>query len=193
MLARVLLHVLAECCTTLARVVVHALARVLPHMLARVLLHVLARVIIHVHDYYLKTCLRGPTSSWRPFGPAWLRYSRPSGAQAVWPTRCNDWIVQKITEKSNNNRQEIQKSKLLRKSTKIQKILDFPKMFLKSDFFFFENTIFLLVFFPDLFLIFVPVVLTPVNLWYLSWFPWYCHERILWSAEDEELGILVVG
>ena len=30
--------------------------------------------------------LRGPTSSWRPFGPAWLRPSRPSGAQAVWPT-----------------------------------------------------------------------------------------------------------
>ena len=26
------------------------------------------------------------TSSWRPFGPAWLRPSRPSGAQAVWPT-----------------------------------------------------------------------------------------------------------
>ena len=58
MLARVLLHVLAECCTTLARVVVHMLARVLPHVLARVLLHVLARFIIHVHDYYLKTCPR---------------------------------------------------------------------------------------------------------------------------------------
>ena len=43
----------------LAHVVVHVLARVLPHMLARVLLHVLARVIIHVHDYYLKTCVRG--------------------------------------------------------------------------------------------------------------------------------------
>ena len=27
-----------------------------------------------------------PTSSWRPFGPAWLRPSRPLGAQAVWPT-----------------------------------------------------------------------------------------------------------
>ena len=42
MLARVLLHVLAECCMALAHVVVHVLARVLPHMLARVLLHVLA-------------------------------------------------------------------------------------------------------------------------------------------------------
>ena len=38
--------------------------------------------------------LRGPTSSLRPFGPAWLCISRPSGAQALWPTqRCNDWIV----------------------------------------------------------------------------------------------------
>ena len=30
--------------------------------------------------------LRAPTSSWGPFGPPWLRPSRPSGAQAVWPT-----------------------------------------------------------------------------------------------------------
>ena len=29
--------------------------------------------------------LRAPTSSLRPFGPLWLRPSRPSGAQAVWP------------------------------------------------------------------------------------------------------------
>ena len=34
--------------------------------------------------------LRAPTSSWRPFGPAWLRPSRPSGAQAVWPTQ---WCI----------------------------------------------------------------------------------------------------
>ena len=27
------------------------------------------------------------TSSLRPFGPAWLRPLRPSGAQAVWPTQ----------------------------------------------------------------------------------------------------------
>ena len=27
-----------------------------------------------------------PTSSWRPFGHLWLRPSRPSGAQALWPT-----------------------------------------------------------------------------------------------------------
>ena len=33
--------------------------------------------------------LRAPTSSLRPFRPLWLRPSRPSGAQAVWPTqRC---------------------------------------------------------------------------------------------------------
>ena len=30
--------------------------------------------------------LQAPTSSWWPFGPAWLRPSRPSGAQAAWPT-----------------------------------------------------------------------------------------------------------
>ena len=37
---------------------------------------------------YLETKSLGPlpTSSWRPFGPAWLCPSRPSGAQAVWPT-----------------------------------------------------------------------------------------------------------
>ena len=29
--------------------------------------------------------LRAPTSSLRPFRPLWLRPSRPSGAQAVWP------------------------------------------------------------------------------------------------------------
>ena len=33
---------------------------------------------------YLRLEVWGPlTSSWRPFGPPWLR---PSGAQAVWPT-----------------------------------------------------------------------------------------------------------
>ena len=38
--------------------------------------------------------LRAPTSRLRPFGPAWLRPSHPSGAQAVWPTQgYNDWIV----------------------------------------------------------------------------------------------------
>ena len=31
--------------------------------------------------------LRAPTSSLRPFGPPWLRPSRPSGAQAVCPLR----------------------------------------------------------------------------------------------------------
>ena len=38
--------------------------------------------------------LRAPTSNWWPFGPAWLRPSRPSGAQAVWPTQwCGHWIA----------------------------------------------------------------------------------------------------
>ena len=38
--------------------------------------------------------LRAPTSRLRPFGPAWHRPLRPSGAQAVWPThQCNDGIV----------------------------------------------------------------------------------------------------
>ena len=33
--------------------------------------------------------LQAPTSSLQPFGPPWLRPSRPSAAQAVWPThRC---------------------------------------------------------------------------------------------------------
>ena len=33
------------------------------------------------------------TSSLQPYGPAWFHPSRPSGAQAVWPTQwCNDWI-----------------------------------------------------------------------------------------------------
>ena len=40
---------------------------------------------------YFKTrslgALRAQTSSLRPFGPPWLRPSRPSGAQAVWPTQ----------------------------------------------------------------------------------------------------------
>ena len=30
---------------------------------------------------------RAPTSNWWPFGLAWLCPSRPSGAQAVWPTQ----------------------------------------------------------------------------------------------------------
>ena len=30
--------------------------------------------------------LRGPTSSWQPFGPAWLGPLRSSSVQAVWPT-----------------------------------------------------------------------------------------------------------
>ena len=41
------------------------------------------------HCIYIYTrslgALRAPTSSLRPFGPLWLRPSRPSGAQAVWP------------------------------------------------------------------------------------------------------------
>ena len=33
-------------------------------------------------------------SNWWPFGPPWLRPSRPSGAQAVWPAQwCGHWIV----------------------------------------------------------------------------------------------------
>ena len=44
--------------------------------------------IIHIYIYTRSLGpLRGPTSSWRPLGPAWLRPSRPSGAQAVWPTQ----------------------------------------------------------------------------------------------------------
>ena len=43
----------------LAHVLLHVLARVVTHVLARVVTHVLARVIMHVHDYYLKTCVRG--------------------------------------------------------------------------------------------------------------------------------------
>ena len=45
---------------------------------------------IHVYMYiYVYTrslgALRAPTSNLWPFGPSWLRPSRPSGAQAVWP------------------------------------------------------------------------------------------------------------
>ena len=41
--------------------------------------------------------LRAPTSSWWPFGPAWLRPSRPTGAQAVWPThQCRCWLCQAL-------------------------------------------------------------------------------------------------
>ena len=69
MLARVLLHVLAECCMALARVIVHKLARALPHVLARVLVHVLARVIIHVHNYYSKTCHPVDLPSMQPSSP----------------------------------------------------------------------------------------------------------------------------
>ena len=36
----------------------------------------------------LGAALRAPTSSLRPFGPPWLCPSRPSGAQALWPTHC---------------------------------------------------------------------------------------------------------
>ena len=47
----------------------------------------------HIYDRSLGP-IRGPTSSWRPFGPAWLCPLRPSSAQAVWPTQqCNDGIV----------------------------------------------------------------------------------------------------
>ena len=42
-----------------ARVETHVLARVVTHVLAHVVTHVLARVIMHMHDYYLKTCVRG--------------------------------------------------------------------------------------------------------------------------------------
>ena len=41
------------------------------------------------------------TSSLRPFGPAWLRPSCPSGAQAVWPTQCCiRWWKTHSTQKS---------------------------------------------------------------------------------------------
>ena len=90
MLARVVTHVLARVITHVlvcypmvqAHVLLHVLARVVTHVLAHVVTHVLARVIMHVHDYYLKTCLRAPTSSWWPFGSPRLRPLRPSGAQA---------------------------------------------------------------------------------------------------------------
>ena len=52
--------------------------------------HVYRRQTISKISKYLATRslgpLRGPTSSWRLFGPAWFLPSRPSGAQAVWPT-----------------------------------------------------------------------------------------------------------
>ena len=41
--------------------------------------------------YLLST--RSLSSSLRPFGPPWLRPSRPSGAQAVWPTQ---WCVRSM-------------------------------------------------------------------------------------------------
>ena len=44
--------------------------------------------IVHVYNYYNTRsleALRAPTSSLRPFEPPWLRPSRPSGTQAVWP------------------------------------------------------------------------------------------------------------
>ena len=53
-------------------------------------------ILCVLYLYYTRSlgALRTPTSSLWPFGPAWLRPSRPSGAQAVWPTRrCNDWIT----------------------------------------------------------------------------------------------------
>ena len=37
------------------------------------------------------------------------------------------------------------------------------------------------------------VLLTPVDLWYLSSFPRYWHPDFLWHAEEEELHILVAG
>ena len=37
------------------------------------------------------------TSSWRPFGPAWLRRSRPSAAQAVWRCIRYSWRRKKFT------------------------------------------------------------------------------------------------
>ena len=45
----------------------------------------------HIFNTRSLGALRAPTSSWGPFGPAWLRPSRPSGAQAVSPTQ-NEFI-----------------------------------------------------------------------------------------------------
>ena len=43
--------------------------------------------------------LRAVTSSWRPFGPAWLRPLRSSGAQAMQPTPHPSWV--NITTREN--------------------------------------------------------------------------------------------
>ena len=41
----------------------------------------------HISQLTSLGALRAPNSSCWPFGPAWLRPSRPSAAQAVWPTQ----------------------------------------------------------------------------------------------------------
>ena len=50
-------------------------------------------ILYYIILYYTRSlgALRAPTSSLRPFGPPWLRPSRPSGAQAVWPTKMCPW------------------------------------------------------------------------------------------------------
>ena len=57
-------------------------------------------------DEYLYTrslgTLRAPTSSWRPFGHARLRPSRPSGAQAARPTQVTHLSPKKIWQFSGN-------------------------------------------------------------------------------------------
>ena len=111
-------------------------------------------VIIFYHliillSYHPTKSLLRTYSCW-PLGPAWLRPSRPSGAQAVWPTQgSGHWIVplacclflstnqKKIIDKSKKNRWQIQKKwrqiqkKLLtepkKTSTNPKKIVDKSK------------------------------------------------------------------
>ena len=70
------------------------------------------------------------TSSWRPFGPAWLCPSRPSGVQAVWPTQKSEKPLkirsfwhQRISGSSFRSRDMARNPKKIQKSrnTEIQK------------------------------------------------------------------------
>ena len=90
----------------------------------------LLKYIILVYNTRSLGALWAPTSRWRPFGPAWLRPSRPSGAQAVWPTQKSEKPLkirsfwhQRISGSSFRSRDMARNPKKIQKSrnTEIQK------------------------------------------------------------------------
>ena len=132
------------------------------------LLHIYWHAYIYVNKHIYQQiyitrslgALRAPTSSLRPFGPPWLRPSRPSGAQAVWPT---EKILKKSKTLTNQKISLINPKNVVAKSKKepplsnlfyfkncanknvrvqifgVNACLPYPKKWIQGTFLFFEH------------------------------------------------------